>query len=531
MEQGGRRGTGPTQNGSSPGGGASDVVVVGAGNAALSAAFAAREGSGIERVVVLEKAPRAWVGGNSYFTAGATRTTYDGLDDLRSLLAEPLTDQQAARTVLAPYTPSDFRADMERLTEGSCDPDLTDVLVNDAADAVRWLSGKGVRYRLQYDRQSFEVGGEWRFFGNLPLGIVGGGKGLVEQELAAAESMGIEIRYEHKVVGLLRGPNGAVSGVTCETPDGAREIRAAAVVLAAGGFQADPDMRRRHLGEGWEHAKVRGTPYNTGEVLRMALDAGAQPYGHWAGSHAIQWDAGAPETGDRELTNLLSRQSYPLCLLVNRRAERFLDEGADLRNYTYAKYGREILKQPGGIAYQLFDARTVPLLRQDEYTSPGVTRVEAATVRALAEKLGVDPEALERTVGQFNAAVQPGEFNPAIKDGKGTRGVTPTKSNWALPLDTPPFVAFPVTCGITFTFGGLRIDRDGRVLDQDGSPLPGLHAAGELVGGLFHHNYPGGSGLAAGTVFGRRAGRSAAEYVRVTRDGAAATAESSAASA
>jgi tricarballylate dehydrogenase len=332
--------------------------------------------------------------------------------------------------------------------------------------------------------------------------------------LAAAEKAAVEVRYESPVVGLLRDADGAVSGVVCDGSAGREEIEAGAVVLAAGGFESDAGMRAQHLGHEWEAAKVRGTPYNTGEVLRMALDAGAQPFGQWYGCHSIAWDAAAPPTGDLRLTNLFSKQSYPLSIVVNKDAERFIDEGADFRNYTYAKYGAEILRQPGAIAYQLFDAKTEPLLRQDEYTAPGVSRYEADSVRALAKAVGLDPDTLERTVQEFNLAVQPGEFNPSIKDGKRTAGIKPPKSNWAVPLDTPPYLAFAVTCGITFTFGGLKIDADARVLDKEGRPIPGLHAAGELVGGLFYHNYPGGSGLAAGAVFGRRAGRAAARYAQ-----------------
>jgi tricarballylate dehydrogenase len=259
-------------------------------------------------------------------------------------------------------------------------------------------------------------------------------------------------------------------------------------------------------------AKVRGTPYNTGEGLQLALDAGAQPFGNWSGCHAIQWDAAAPTFGDLELTNLLSKQSYPQAIVVNRDGRRFLDEGADYRNYTYAKYGAEILKQPGAIAYQLFDAQTAPLLRQDEYTAPGVSRYEAATIRDLAAQIGVDPDALDATIREFNASINDAPFNPAVKDGKRTFGIAPPKSNWALPLDTPPFLAFAVTCGITFTFGGVKIDSGARVLDRANRPIPGLHAAGEVVGGLFYHNYPGGSGLSSGMVFGRRAGATAAGF-------------------
>ncbi len=187
---------------------------------------------------------------------------------------------------------------------------------------------------------------------------------------------------------------------------------------------------------------------------------------------------------------------------MNANGERFVDEGADFRNYTYAKYGREILKQPHRVAFQIFDAKVEHLLR-DEYRIAQVTKASAESVGELADKVGIDRDGLLRTVEAFNASLQPGEFDPARLDGKRTEGIAPPKSNWALPLDTPPYTGYAVTCGITFTFGGLRIDREARVLDREGRPIPGLHAAGELVGGLFWGNYAGGSGLMAGSVFGR----------------------------
>ncbi len=346
------------------------------------------------------------------------------------------------------------------------------------------------------------------------MGTVDGGPGLMASHVRAAVAGGVAVRYGCTVIDLQRDERGVVTGVICLGPDGPETIAAGAVVVACGGFEADPRLRAAYLGPSWDLAKVRGTPYNTGEGLHMCLEAGAQPYGHWSGCHAIAWDAGAPPSGDRELTNRLSRQSYPLGIVVNAEARRFLDEGADFRNYTYAKYGAEILRQPGAVAYQLFDAKTALLLRQDEYAAPGATHVEAPTIGELASRLGLDPNTLEQTVNEFNAAVQRGEFNPAIKDGKGTIGIHPPKSNWAQPLDSPPYHAFPVTCGITFTFGGVRIDPGARVLDRSSRPIGGLYAAGELVGGLFYHNYPGGTGLTAGAVFGRRAGRNAADFAR-----------------
>jgi tricarballylate dehydrogenase len=485
-----------------------DVIIAGGGNAAFSAAHAAHD-AGARRILLLEKAPREWIGGNSYFTAGAMRTTFASLDDLRPLF-DDFSDEDAARTAVEPYQEADFRADMERVTEGRCDPELAEILVGDAAGAVRWMREKGFAFRFMPERQAFEIDGKHHYWGGLYIGTVGGGEGLMAKHLEIAAAEGIEIRCESPVVALIQEQDGVVSGVVVDGPAGREEIRAKAVVLASGGFEADPRRRAQFLGPGWDVAKVRGTPYNTGEGIEMALAAGAQPYGHWSGCHSIAWDAGAPPSGDLELTNRFSRQSYPIGIVVNRDGKRFVDEGADLRNYTYAKYGAEILKQPGAIAYQLFDATTEPMLRHIDYSAPGMSRIEAGSIGELAEKIGVNQSALEETVRAYNAAVQPGEFNPAVRDGKRTVGITPPKSNWALPLDRPPFVAFSVTCGITFTYGGVRVDGQARVLDTRNRPIPGLHAAGELVGGLFYFNYPGGSGLTSGTVFGRRAGRAAA---------------------
>ncbi len=483
-----------------------DVIVVGAGNAGFCAALAAAERGA--RVLMLEKAPEDWLGGNSYFTAGAIRSVHGGLEDVLTLV-EPIDSARVEATELEPYDAHAFREDMRRLTEGRADPELVELLVGDSRATLGWLAGQAVPLRLMYDRQSYEVEGRHVFWGGLHVGSVDGGRGLIEHEREAAAGAGVEVATEQEVTGLIEH-GGAVRGVRCRSGAEETEIAAPAVVIAAGGFEADPRRRAQFLGPNWDVAKVRGTPYNTGEPLDAMLAVGAMPYGHWSGCHSIAWDANAPATGDRELTNRLSRQSYPLGLVVNRDAERFLDEGADFRNYTYARYGAEILRQPGSIAFQLFDAQTAPLLRTDEYESRGASRAEAETIGDLAEALGLDRHGLEKTVSAFNAAVSDDRFDPSVKDGKRTREITPPKSNWALPLSEPPFLGFPVTCGITFTFGGVRVDHRARVLHRTGGPIPGLHAAGELVGGLFFHNYPGGTGLMSGAVFGRRAGASAA---------------------
>jgi tricarballylate dehydrogenase len=321
-----------------------------------------------------------------------------------------------------------------------------------------------------------------------------------------AEQAGVEVRYGCGASALVQLDDGRTKGVTL---DSGEEIAAHAVVLACGGFEANAEMRREHLGAGWEHAKVRGTEFNIGAGIRMALDAGAAPYGDWGSCHAVAWDLNAPPYGNRRIGDLYQKHSYPFGIVVNTNGERFVDEGADFRNYTYARYGREILKQPHGAAFQIFDAKVEHLLR-DEYRIAQATKASAESMGDLADKLGVDRVGLERTMALFNAAVQPGKFDPTRLDGKRTEGIEPPKSNWALPLDTPPFTGYAVTCGITFTFGGLRIDREARVLDGEGRPIPGLFAAGELVGGLFWGNYAGGSGLMAGSVFGGIAGRTAA---------------------
>jgi tricarballylate dehydrogenase len=241
---------------------------------------------------------------------------------------------------------------------------------------------------------------------------------------------------------------------------------------------------------------------------------GAQLGGHLDGAHAVPVDAGSPEVGDLNLGDLTARLSYPLGIMVNREAQRFIDEGMDFKSYSYTVMGPAILRQPGGIAYQIFDQQTVERL-EARYGS-GSPPATADTVEALADKLGLNPQSLVRTVTAYNDAVQGGLFNPAKKDGKRTQGIEPAKTNWALRLDKPPFVAYGVRCGITFTYGGVMVNEAGEVLHCDGTPIPGLYAAGEITGGIFYHNYPSGSGLMLGAVFGRIAGTTAAAFARQT---------------
>ena len=490
-----------------------DVVVVGGGNAALSAALAAIEAGA--KVLVLEKAPEYLRGGNSYFTGGLFRFAYDGIEDVLALLPDMSEDEKSGIEVGA-YTQDDFYEDVMRVTEGLSNPNMVETLVSQSHPTMQWLKEQGVPWILAYGRQAFRRDGVLRFWGGLIVEAVGGGKGLSDRQFELAEQKGAEILYGTKASGLRLDRAGRITGLTIRDADGYRDIDCTAVVLACGGFEANAEMRTRYLGPGWELAKVRGTQFNTGDGIRMAMDAGAQSFGHWSGCHAVAWDLNAPPTGDRNVADLFQKHSYPFGIVVNVDGKRFVDEGADFRNYTYAKYGREILFQPQRAAFQIFDQKTKHLLR-DEYDIPQVSKVEADSIESLADGLGIDRSGLVETVRLYNAAVADGNFDPTILDGKGTTGIEPPKSNWALSIDAPPYLGYAVTCGITFTFGGLKIDEQGRVADTEDLSIPGLYAAGELVGGLFYHNYPGGSGLMAGAVFGKIAGGHAAAYAIARR--------------
>jgi tricarballylate dehydrogenase len=327
---------------------------------------------------------------------------------------------------------------------------------------------------------------------------------------ARATREGITVLYETPAIQLLQG-DGGVEGVRVRHEGRIRELRAKAVILACGGFEANAEMRARYLGPNWDLAKVRGSRFNTGQGLKMALDIGAGPAGHWSVAHAVAWDLNAPPFGDLDVGDRFQKHNYPFGIVVNARGERFLDEGLDFHSYTYAKYGGEILNQPGMFAWQIFDQKVVHLLRE-EYRIPRITKEKADTFEALAEKLeGVDARRFLETVRAFNAAPRPDvPFNPNIRDGLATSGLPIDKTNWAQRFDQPPYEAYAVTTGITFTFGGLKITAEAQVEDTSRRTIPGLFAAGEIVGGLYYHNYASGTGLMAGAVFGRIAGRNAA---------------------
>jgi tricarballylate dehydrogenase len=490
-----------------------DVIVVGAGNAAYSAALAAREHGA--SVLILEAAPEEESGGNSRFTAGAMRVVYNGVDDIKALVPD-LSKAEVDTTDFGTYTQDQFFDDMARVTQFRTDPTLCELLVTKSHDTLVWMREKGIRFVPIYGRQAFKIEGRFKFWGGLTVETVGGGEGLIAMLKASGKKHDVEVRYQTRAVGLVY--DGArVSGVRVKHGNEESVLQARAVVLASGGFEANTEWRTRYLGPGWDLAKVRGSRFNTGEGIRMALAIGASPYGNWSGCHAVQWELNAPEFGDLAVGDQFQKHSYPFSILVNATGKRFLDEGADFRNYTYAKYGRVVLEQPGQFAWQIWDKKTKHLQR-DEYNIKQCTKVVANTIEELAKKLdGVNADQFVKTIAEYNAAVRTDvPFNPNIKDGRHTEGLAVPKSNWANTIDTPPFEGYAVTCGITFTFGGLRVTDDAQVVDLDYRPINGLYAAGELVGGIFYFNYPGGTGLTSGSVFGRIAGAAAGKAARGT---------------
>jgi tricarballylate dehydrogenase len=497
----------------------SDVIVIGAGNAALCAALAAAEHGA--SVLVLERSAEEESGGNSRFTAGAFRCVYDGVEDLKTLMPD-LSAEEIANTDFGSYPEEKFFDDMGRVTEYRTDPDLCELLVKRSKETMRWMRAKGIRFAPIFGRQAFKVGGKFKFWGGLTVEAWGGGPGLIDGLTSAAKKKGITIAYEARALSLIAGDDG-IKGVRIRHRGRTSEVATKSVVLAAGGFQANSEWRTRYLGPGWDLAKVRGSRFNTGDGIKMALDIGAMPYGNWSGCHAVGWDRNAPEFGDLAVGDGFQKHSYPFGILLNAHGERFVDEGADFRNYTYAKYGRVILAQPGQFAWQVFDKKVLHLLR-DEYRIKRVTKVRADTLEELVQKLDdVNAAQALATIKAYNGAVRRDvAFDPNVKDGRSTADLAIPKSNWANTIDEPPFEAYAVTCGVTFTFGGLKIDREGRVIDSDDKPIAGLYAAGELVGGLFYFNYPGGTGLMAGAVFGKIAGNSAGKQATARAEAKAA---------
>jgi tricarballylate dehydrogenase len=483
-----------------------DVVIVGAGNAAMCAALAALELGA--RVGILEKAPRTERGGNSTLT-GHMRFAYNSVEDLAALIRDPSQhDIGRMADELPRRTEADLWDELMRVTDNQSDQAMLQIHVSESYRTVRWLASKGHDWVPSFAN---------RTTGNI-VSMNGGGYGLQERNFDYVASAGGAVHYDTSATELLQDARGAVVGVRALTPDGFVSFRAPSVVLACGGFEGNAEMRARYLGPRWDTVRMRGVPFNTGDGLRMALDIGAMPYGSWTTCHA------SPQDLDRPAYSLPSsmvsghyqewnRYMYPYSIMVNTLGQRFVDEADDIRALTYAKMGRSILAQPGSMAFQIMDAQVRRLgLFPGSYDH--ATGARAGTLEDLAEQLDIDPRGLAATVREFNAAVQLDRAatpNPFHRDGVGTQGLAIPKSNYAMAISQPPFEGYAVRCGITFTFGGLRIEpRSGQVQHVAGRPVPGLYAAGEMVGGLFHGNYASGSGMMAGATWGRLAGSYAA---------------------
>jgi tricarballylate dehydrogenase len=488
-----------------------DVVVVGAGNAGLVAALAAAEAGA--NVTLLESAPEAERGGNSRFSGGIFRTAHHGLENLAPLIGED-GRRWLDRVDVAPYTADDYLADWLRVSATRANRALVDTVIDNSYETLAWMQGHGVEWELSvgklFSEDAFADGSRTAL---PPGGAVRArheGVGLVANLFAAVEKAGIEIRYDSPAAGLITSGS-QILGVRVRSRDRLIDVPGT-VVLAAGGFEANPEMRSRYLGAGWDLVKVRGTRFNMGTMLGAALSAGARPAGHWQGCHAVPIDAAAPAVGDLKMTDKYSRYSFPYALMVNVHGERFIDEGEDQVWLTYAKTGSAVRVQPTGVAFQIFDQQGIPLLEPRYSTG---TPIQADTLEQLAGKLGLPAGKLRQTVDVFNAAVPEDaekRFSPQYNDGlKAEPAGQPVKSNWARRVDQPPFVAYPVACGITFTYGGLNVDTSARVLDTEGQIMPNLFAAGELTGEFFYFNYGAGAGLMRGAVFGRLAGRNAAQ--------------------
>jgi tricarballylate dehydrogenase len=488
------------------------VIVVGSGNAALCAGIAALE-KGAE-VVVIEKANEAEAGGNSRYTAGAMRFVYNSNEEIIPFLLHP-EDERIPHTEFGTYTKENFQKDLLGFNDGRPLSLHQNILIDKSYETLAWLGTHNIKFEPIYSRQTFEKDGKFIFWGGLTLEAKGEGAGLVDAELEEFKRLGGQIIYETEGQDLII-KNGKVVGVQCQTPTATIDMEADAVVLGCGGFEANPELRRKLMGEKWAQSKVRGTPHNMGKGIEMAMKVGAAFNGNPDGCHATPMDLNMPNYGNMDIPYIERKHYRKICYflgaMLNANGERFVDEGINFRNYTYAQFGKEILYQPNNIAWQIFDKKVDHLL-YSEYNFWDASFVEADTLEELVDKMyGIDKTKTIETLRQFNEAVDTTTpFDPTILDGKGTKGLPLNKTNWANKIDTPPFKAYPVTCGITFTYGGLSVDENAAVLTENGNAIEGLFACGELVGGVFYNGYPGGSGLTSGAVFGRLAGYAAAQ--------------------
>jgi tricarballylate dehydrogenase len=455
----------------------SDVLVIGGGNAALCAALTARQAGA--SVIVLERAPRHFRGGNSRHVR-----------NFRCAHAVP------TEVLTEAYPEDEFLADLNRVTESQADAALSRLLISRSAGCPAWMRQFGVRFQSSL-RGTLHLGRTNVFF-------LGGGKALMNSYYAAAERAGIRVMYDAEVVGLDLA-DGRFQAALVRMGGNTQRVSAKAVVIAAGGYESNVEWLREAWGDAVDNFVIRGTPYNTGTLLKLMLDAGAQPVGDPKQCHAIAVDARAPRFDGGIVTRL---DSLPFGVVVNRHGARFYDEGEDAWPKRYAIWGRLIAAQPDQIAYSIVDAKAVGAFMPSMYP-PKV----AGSIRELADELDLPADGLEATVAEFNRAVRPGSFNHAALDDCRTEGVSPPKSHWAQRLDTPPFWGYPLRPGITFTYLGVKVDEAARVVMADGVPASNVYAAGEVMAGnILRQGYIAGIGMTIGAVFGRIAGEGAARH-------------------
>jgi tricarballylate dehydrogenase len=475
-----------------------DILIVGGGNAGLVAAIEAKN-SGAD-VLLIEKAPKKARGGNSRVSGGLFRIAANGTKDYEPLLKG--TKLPKGEIEIEPYSRDDFYNKVVRLSEGLADRRFTEIFVNESYEVVRWMKDQGLEWDLY-----ISAGGMVKLDGGRllwPAGMnvlrsLGAGEGLVEMLYGIVEKRGIPVLYETAARSLITNADAKVCGAVAKGPDGFIRINAKSIILSCGGFQADPAWRRRYLGEKWDLVKLRGTRYDTGEGIQMAIDIGAQPAGHWGGCHASIVSEDSPMIEAASAGS--ERYSYNYSIMVNRDAKRFVDEGEDAVNFTYAKFGKEILKQPGGVAFQIYDSKVFDCFKL-EYQN--AAKVESQSLEELGEELDINVEQFLATVKEFNEAVV--DEKPFVMhrlDGRRTRRLNIDKTNWAQKIDTPPYRAYAVVCGLTMTYGGLKTNERAQVIDNADSPVKGLYAVGEITGGFFYHNYPAGTGLVRGAIMAR----------------------------
>ena len=454
-----------------------DVIVIGGGNAALCAAIEARRGG--RSVLILEAAPTMFRGGNSRHTRNV-RYLHRGEDF----------------HLVGDYLEDEFYQDLLDVTGGNTDERLARLTIRASEGVGHWMAGNGITWQGAL-RGTLQLSRTNAFF-------LGGGKALLNTYYETARKLGIEVQFDAEVCGLEVRP-GDFHQITVGSEAAARLYEAKVVVAASGGFEANLDWLGEYWGEAAQNFLIRGTPYNKGGVLKLLLAAGAKAIGDPREYHAVACDARGPQFDGGIVTRL---DSVPFGIVVNRDAQRFSDEGVDMWPKRYASWGGLLARQPGQIAYSILDAKLA-----SEYIPSLYPAIRADNLEDLARQLRLPPVELRHTIEQFNAAVVPGTYDPTKLDDCHTEGLEVAKSHWAQTIDRPPYMAYPLRPGITFTYHGVGVAEDGQVIGDDGHPLGNVFAAGEIMAGnILGRGYMAGFGMTIGTIWGRIAGQGAAAH-------------------